>query len=243
MNHVASYRPKLSIVVLCYKSGKQIISYIHQMERELHESQLLEYELVLVGNYIPGSNDATPEIIRDLAQKNPKIVPVTQAKKGMLGWDVMSGFRAATGDVIALIDGDGQMPSGDIVRLYRVLMSGEFDLVKTFRKKRLDGWMRKIMSQWFNLLFRICFPSSSYRDINSKPKIMTRTAYERMKLICDGWFIDGEMMLEAMRLDFNVAEVPTTFYENEWRGSFVGLKTVLEIFSSLVGYRIRYWFT
>tara|TARA_B100001964_G_C14022009_1_gene504320 strand:+ start:24 stop:125 length:102 start_codon:yes stop_codon:yes gene_type:complete len=32
----------------------------------------------------------------------------------MMGWDAISGIKAASGDVVALIDGDGQMPPNDI---------------------------------------------------------------------------------------------------------------------------------
>lgn len=235
-------RPELSIVVLCYKSGKRIISYLEQMEKELREGRLNNYELVLVGNYFPGSNDMTPAIIRKLAHKNPKILPVIMEKKGMLGWDVISGFKAATGKAIALIDGDGQMPSRDIVRLHKVLKSGEFDLVKTFRKRRMDGAYRKFISGWYNAIFRILFPRASFKDVNSKPKIITREAYSKMNLSCYGWFIDGEIMLESMHLDLNIAEVPTVFHENEWRGSFVKIWTIFQFLQHMIVYRIKYWF-
>ncbi len=234
--------PDLSVVVLCYKGGDTIVSYVEQMEREIKEGGMDNYELVLVGNYFPNSGDSTPEVIRKMAEKNPKVVPVTLEKKGMFGWDVKSGLAKATGKSIAFIDGDGQMPSKDIVRLHKVLKSGEFDLVKTFRKTRMDSVYRKFISGWFNFLFKVHFPRASFKDVNAKPKLMTREAYNRMDLTSDGWFIDGEVMLESMRLDMNVAEVPTVFYKNEWRGSFVRLWTVFEFMGNLIKYRFKYWF-
>src|SRR3989344_4097770 len=235
-------KPELSVVVLCYRSGKTIIPYLGQMEKELKDGGMDNYELVLVGNYLPGSDDKTPDIIRQLALKNPKILPVIMEKRGMLGWDVRTGFKAATGEAIALIDGDGQMPSKDIGRLYRVLKSGEFDLVKTFRKTRMDGPYRRFISSWYNMIFHILFPKVSFRDINSKPKLITRGAYNKMNLSCDGWFIDGEIMLESMHHDLNVAEVPTVFHENEWRGSFVRIWTIFQFLWHMVVYRFKYWF-
>lgn len=234
--------PELSVVVLCYKSGETIVPYIEQMEKEFHEDGMTNYELVLVGNYFPGTNDKTPEIIRKLARNNPKILPVTMEKKGMLGWDVIAGFRAANGQAIALIDGDGQMPSRDIIRLHKVLKSGEFDMVKTFRKTRMDGAYRKFISGWYNTLFRLLFPKATFKDVNSKPKIITREAYNKINLSHTGWFIDGEIMLESMRLDMNVAEVPTVFLENEWRGSFVKIWTIFQFLGHMIAYRIKYWF-
>ena len=235
-------QPELSMVVLCYRSGKSIIPYLEQMELEFQEEGMNNYELVLVGNYFPGTDDDTPAVIHKLAVENHKIIPVTLEKKGMMGWDTISGLNAARGRIIGFIDGNGQMPSRDIVRLYRVLKSGEFDMVKTFRKTRMDSIYRKFISGWYNFIFRILFPGSMFRDINAKPKLMTREAYKKMRLSCDGWFIDGEIMLECIRLDMNVAEVPTVFHKNEWRGSFVKMWTVFEFLYNMIKYRIKYWF-
>ncbi|OGM98187.1 MAG: hypothetical protein A2735_00570 [Candidatus Yanofskybacteria bacterium RIFCSPHIGHO2_01_FULL_41_21] len=234
--------PELSIVVLCYRSGKTIIPFLEKMKQEFKEGEMDDYELVLVGNYFPGTDDTTPNVVRELARNNPKIVSVTLEKKGMMGWDTISGLNAASGRAIGFIDGDGQMPSRDIVRLYKVLKSGEFDLVKTFRKTRMDSAYRKFISGCYNLIFHILFPSATFRDVNAKPKLMTMEAYKKMKLSCDGWLIDAEIMLESMRLDLNVAEVPTVFYKNEWRGSFVKIWTIFEFLINLVVYRFKYWF-
>lgn len=231
----------LSVVVLCYRSEEAIISFISQMEDELRHDGLENYELVLVANFFPGLSDRTPEIVRRMAAENPRVVPVTLEKQGMMGWDVISGFRAATGDAVALIDGDGQMPARDIVRLWHVLKSGEFDFVKTFRSKRLDGVQRIFVSRWYNLMFHTLFPGRPFRDINSKPKLITHKALDQMRLCCPGWFSDGEIMLEVSRLDLSFAEVPTVFHRNEWRASFVNWSTVIEMVRYMIEYRIRYW--
>ena len=235
-------RPELSIVILCYKSGKRIINYVKHMENELLKEGLANYELVLVGNYLPKSNDPTPRIIRELANGNPRISPVVMEKKGMMGWDAISGFTHARGKSIALIDGDGQMPSFDIVRLYRVLKSGEFDFVKTFRIKRLDGVYRRFISNIYNIIFHVLFPDTYFKDINSKPKLITRKALSKMKLNCPGWFLDGEIMLEVRRLNLSFAEIPTVFHENEWRASFVKFNTIFEFLKYMLTYRFKYWF-
>ena len=234
--------PKLSVVVLCYRSEERIIPYLNQMEKELHEGGLDDYELVLVGNYFSGSGDKTPEIIRRLAADNSRIVPVIKEKQGMMGWDALSGLQAAGGEAIALIDGDGQMPSRDLVRIYNVLKSGEFDFVKTYRVKRLDGAWRRLISNIYNSLFYLLFLGIPFRDMNSKPKLITRKAFNEMRLSCPGWFFDGEMMLEVRRLNLSFAEIPTVFHENEWRKSYVKVWTIFEMIGSMFWHRIKYWF-
>lgn len=235
-------RRELSIVVLCYRAEESIIPFLEKMEQELKNEGLTDYELVLVANYHPDIQDKTPEIIFHLAQANPRIVPLSRPKLGMMGWDLRDGLKASSGEAIAIIDGDGQMPSADIVRLYRVFKSGEFDLCKTFRLKRHDGAYRRFLSANYNLLFRIMFPGTHFRDINSKPKIVSRAAYEKMSLMSNDWFADAEIMLEARRLGLNVGEVPTIFDKNEWRGSFIKFWTIFEFLKNLIFYRVKYWF-
>jgi glycosyltransferase involved in cell wall biosynthesis len=235
-------KPELSIVVLCYRSEELIVPYIAQMEKELLAEEITSYELVLVCNYFPGSSDTTPGIIRKMAAENPRIKPVMKEKEGMMGWDVITGFDAAEGEILALIDGDGQMPSRDIVRLYRVMKTGEFGFAKTFRAKRMDGPFRSFISFWYNMIFHILFPGALFRDMNSKPKMISRSAFSKMNLTCTGWFADGEIMLEVRRLNLPFAEVPTVFHENEWRASFIKPWTILEFLYFMMIYRLKYWF-
>ena len=76
-----------------------------------------------------------------------------------------------------------------------------------------------------------------FRDINSKPKVMTREAYQRMHLASNDWFTDAEIMIEALRHDLSVGEVSTVFYKNERRGTFVRFSAVYEFLSNLIYYR------
>ena len=95
----------------------------------LLEARGLSYELVLVANYNAHEKetDQTPSVVQELAAHDPHIVVVSKPKEGMMGWDLNSGLRAATGETIAIIDGDGQMPAQDVIRIYDALRSGEYD--------------------------------------------------------------------------------------------------------------------
>lgn len=235
-----SSTPELSVVVLCYRAEETIIPFIEKMEKELKEEGI-DYELILVANYSPNIKDKTPEIVAQMAKNNPKITPVVKKKEGMMGWDLRSGLEAAKGRAIAFIDGDGQMPSFDVIRLYRVFKSWEFDLCKTYRIKRYDPFWRQAISVMFNFLFNVLFPGVYIHDINSKPKIISREAYDKMNLKSDDWFADGEMMIEARRLKLVIGEIPTVFYENRWRKTFVKPMTIFEFIKNMIIYRFKYW--
>lgn len=234
--------PELSVVVLCYRAEETIIPFIEKMEKELNEEGI-NYELILVANYLPNILDKTPEIVSEMAKNNLRIAPVIKEKQGMMGWDLHSGLRMAKGKAIAFIDGDGQMPSFDIVRLYRVFRSWEFDICKTYRIKRFDAPWRQAISVIYNLFFNIFFPGVYIHDINSKPKIISREAYQKMKLTSADWFADAEMIIEARRLKLVIGEIPTVFFEHRWGRSFVKSTTMFEFIKNMIIYRFRYWFT
>ena len=230
--------PEISVVVLAYRSAETIKSFVDSLVESL-ENENLQWEIVLVGNYFEGKGDQTPEVINKIASQNAQIKVVTEIKKGMMGWDMKTGLQAATGKTLAVIDGDGQMPSGDVVRVYNLMKRNELDLAKTYRAKRNDGSYRKLISIVYNILFKIMFPGIKAWDMNSKPKIMKREFYEKINLESNGWFIDAEIMIFARRLDAKIGQIETIFHSIDTRPSFVKPLSILEFLFNLFVYRIR----
>ena len=229
--------PGISVVILAYRSGEGIHAFVESMVQSLDENEP-SWEIVLVGNHFVDDGDPTPCIVSKIAQSHPRIRSVTRIKNGMMGWDMKSGLEAATGRTIAVIDGDGQMPLEDVIHVYKKLKDEGLDLVKTFRTQRGDGFYRKMISVAYNIIFNVLFPRLNCRDINSKPKIMTREVYNRMELNSNGWFIDAEIMIQAGKMNLKIGEIPTIFHEINYRPSFVKFRSVLEFFVNLIWYRL-----
>jgi glycosyltransferase involved in cell wall biosynthesis len=234
---LSAHIPNLSVVVLAYRSAETISTFVDSLVSCL-EANEPDWELVLVGNYFENVGDKTPLVVADLAKGNSRIRAVTRVKEGMMGWDMKSGLETASGKVIAIIDGDGQMPAEDVIRVYKKLKEGDLDLAKTYRVHRGDGAYRRFISTVYNVIFQGLFPGLNSRDINSKPKVMTRSAYSRMDLQSDGWFIDAEIMIQARRMNFKMGEVETVFHSIDDRPSFVKPLSVLEFLANLVWYRV-----
>ena len=230
--------PDISVVVLAYRSASTIEGFVASLVTSLEEEKI-DWEIILVGNYIEGADDQTPEVVQRISDRNPRIKAVVHVKEGMMGWDMKSGFQAATGNKLAVIDGDGQMPCTDVIRVYNLMVEKGYDLVKTVRIKRSDGYYRMFISTVYNLLFKIMFPGISARDMNSKPKIITRELYQKMNLESDGWFVDAEIMIRARRLKIEIGEIETAFHSIDTRPSFVKPLAILEFLANLIWYRIK----
>lgn len=229
---------EISVVILCYKAASSIAGFVKKM-KDLLETHGLSYELVLVANYNAHEKDTdqTPSVVRGLAEHDQHVVVVSKPKEGMMGWDLNSGLRAATGETIAIIDGDDQMPAEDVIRIYDALRAGEYECATTYRAGRFDGVKRKVISKVYNALLKVLFPTVHLRDVNSKPKIFTRAAYSKLNLKSTDWFADAEMMIQASYLGFRISEVPTVFHENKHRRSFVRTSAILEFLKNIVVYR------
>jgi glycosyltransferase involved in cell wall biosynthesis len=227
--------PHFSLVVLCYRSGQNIIPFVERLQRTLSRCNFT-WELVLVGNYIEGSDDETPEVVTKLAAGSDNIRTVIRPKQGMMGWDMRTGLDAARGTYIGVIDGDGQFPPESIVACLLKCELEDLDFTKTYRVIRDDGLYRRLISAVYNTIFSLLF-GFKVRDINSKPKIIRRDKYELLNLQSDDWFADAEIVIRARELGLKIGETPVHFSSNDARGSFVKPKAILEFSSNLLKYR------
>ena len=191
---------------------------------------------MLVGNYIEGSDDETPQVVKKLAQGSNNIRTVIRPKQGMMGWDMRMGLDAARGTYIGVIDGDGQFPPESIIACLLKCELEDLDLTKTYRVIRDDGLYRRLISVVYNALFSLLFGFKT-RDINSKPKIIRRDKYELLNLTSDDWFADAEIVIRARELGLKIGETPVHFSLNDNRGSFVKPRAILEFMSNLLKYR------
>jgi glycosyltransferase involved in cell wall biosynthesis len=235
---VTSLKPDLSVVLLCYRSEDAIPFYVEELKTCLTKLNI-EWEIILVGNYIAGSNDRTPSIAKEIATQDPRIKALTKEKKGMMGWDMKCGFENCFGKIIAVTDGDGQFPLDDIGRVFRKLVDEDLDMVKTYRIKRGDGWYRKTLSTVYNIIFHIFFPGVSCHDVNSKPKIFKADVLRKLDLLSEDWFIDAEIIIKARRFNIKFAEIPTQFKELDSRGSFVKPGAIIEFIMNMILFRLR----
>ena len=229
---------EFSMAVLCYRGGTDIIPFVENFHKIMTMFRF-PWEIVLVGNYWPGTEDSTPEIVKQLATRLPNVRYIAEEKQGDMGWDARSGLDACRGKYIGFIDGDGQFPVEAVFSCFAKIKSDDYDLVKTYRVQRGDSFYRKIISLAYNRLFCTLFPDYRGRgDVNSKPKIMKREVYERMDLRSDDWFFDAEIMLECLALKLRVYEIPVIFEPLSKRKSFVKPGAIFEFVKHLIAYRL-----
>lgn len=220
-----------SLALLFYNEEENAVPVVSAL-RDALDTAGFDFQLVLVNN---GSSDRTPELIGELTGSDPRLKAVTVEKNLGYGWGVISGLRAAEGEWIGYMDGDGQVGPAGLVRVLRAADSG-YDLIKVRRALRVDGFARRWISSTFIMIFALLFNLPFY-DINAKPRIFRRKLLGVFRLTSRDWFVDAEMLAKAGYLGLTVKEIPVVFRKREEGFSSVNLYAILEFFKNIIRYR------
>jgi glycosyltransferase involved in cell wall biosynthesis len=98
-----------------------------------------------------GSVDESPRVLRELASKDDKIKVLTLRRNFGQTAATMAGIDHASGDVVVVMDGDGQNDPAEIPALLDKLAEG-YDVVSGWRRERRDSPSRVWLSRAANWL-------------------------------------------------------------------------------------------
>lgn len=165
-----------------------------------------EYEVVLVDD---GSTDATVAVARGSVPEG-RLRVVTHPHQSGYGITVADGLRAARGDWVAFMDGDGQFAPDDLRKL--AALAGGADLVAGWRRRRADPWHRSVVSHTFNLLVRILY-GVPYRDVDCGFKLMRREVLVAASpIMARSALLNTELYFKARRSGLRIAQVGLTHH-------------------------------
>jgi dolichol-phosphate mannosyltransferase len=101
------------------------------------------------------SGDATFDVLQELRAEVPELRVIRHGSPGGQSAAVHSGVRAARGEVVCTLDGDGQNPPSELPKLWAPLLadtSGSLGLVAGQRVGRRDTWSKRMASRLANRL-------------------------------------------------------------------------------------------
>ncbi len=188
---------RISCVIPCYNEENGIREVLGRMPPVVDE-------VVVVDN---NCTDRTAEVATSLGAR------VVAEKTPGYGAAYKTGLRAATGDLIATLDGDGTYPPEEIPRLVKTLLDQHWDFLSASRfpladpqamgaSNRLGNWVLTVAAAV--LFFK------PIRDSQSGMWVFRRAALARMRLTSDGMPFSEEIKLEALLrgLRFGEAHIP-----------------------------------
>lgn len=144
---------QLSVVIPVRNEAENILPLLAEIHAALEGSG--EFEVVYVDD---GSSDATPARLAEALKAHPRLRVLAHAESCGQSAALVTGFRAARGEWIATLDGDGQNDPADIPTLLAARDAAgragssipNLQLIAGYRKKRQDTWLKRVSSRVAN---------------------------------------------------------------------------------------------
>jgi dolichol-phosphate mannosyltransferase len=170
-----SLAPYLSVVVP-FCDERENVAPLHDELVAVLASVPGGFELLYVDD---GSRDGTDEVLARLAAKDARVRVLSFAANAGQTAALEAGFRAARGELIATLDGDGQNDPADLPRLLAALANA--DVVNGVRAQRRDAWRRRLSSRIANA-FRNWATGDDISDVGCSLRVMRASFVRELKL-------------------------------------------------------------
>lgn len=166
----------LSIIVPVKDEAGNIEPLAREIEAALAAAEVDRWECIWVDD---GSSDGTTVEVQRLVGREPRHRVVALDRNYGQSAALGAGFCAARGDLIATLDGDGQLDPADLPRLLELQRSGAADVVNGRRQRRQDGWLRRLSSRIGNG-FRNRITGEQVADVGCSLRVMRRACVQHL---------------------------------------------------------------
>ena len=201
----------LSVVIPAHNEAEVIEPTLRGLIDQLGPAGI-DYEVVVVDD---ASRDGTGDVVRRVAEEEPRVRVVRNEGPNGFGFAVRAGLEAFTGDSVAIVMADGSDDPRDVVLYHRVLEAG-YDCAFGSRfmpgatvhdYPKLKLLMNRIVNTGIRALFR-----HSYNDTTNAFKAYRREVIENLRPLLSHHFnMTVELPLKAITRGFSYAIVPTSW--------------------------------
>jgi dolichol-phosphate mannosyltransferase len=209
---------QLSVIVPAHNEADSIAQVLETLSQTL-AAEAIPHEIVVVDDH---SSDGTAEVVARMADRFPAIRCVSNINPGGFGFAVRAGLDAFTGDVVAIVMGDGSDPPEDLVRCYREFGTGA-DCVfgsRFMRGSRVVDypWFKLAVNRMANAFIQLLF-GIPLNDTTNAFKCYRREVIDGLRPIVSNHFnLTVELPLKAIVRGFSYSIVPIG-----WRNRAVGV--------------------
>ncbi|MBR6400969.1 MAG: glycosyltransferase family 2 protein [Firmicutes bacterium] len=156
-------KEKLSFVIPCYRSEQTIESVAKEINDTVLSDGRYEYEMICVNDSSP---DDTISVLNRMAEKDERITVVDLARNFGQHAAIMAGFNYVTGDIVVVMDDDGQTPPNEVFKIVDKLNEG-YDMVSAKYPVKRESLFRRFGSWTSTVMGEILASKPKNVEINS----------------------------------------------------------------------------
>lgn len=213
-------KPTISVFFPVFKDERTVRTVTEKAIRICREVAS-DFEVVIIDDCSP---DRAGAIADELAAEHQCVRVIHHPSNLGYGAAVRSGFGAAQHEWVCFTDGDDEYDISDLRRLIR--LRDFYDLIITFRYKKIYSTKRILISYVYNMLLRWMF-RTPYRDISTGLRLMRRDVLADLHLTTTSPFIGAELTVKAMLKGYRIGEVGIqTFPRKFGQGSSTSLRNI-----------------
>jgi glycosyltransferase involved in cell wall biosynthesis len=199
---------KISLVIPCYNEAANLRLLLERCKLVTQKS---DAEVILVDN---GSTDDTREVLKQLLNYYPGCRSIRIDKNQGYGFGILSGLRAAKGEILAWTHADLQTDPQDTLAGLEMFDDHGTDL---FVKGRRYG--RPLGDRFFTVAMSV-FETTLLRaplwDINAQPTMFSRAFFETWDEPPLDFSLDLYAYYQARRASLTVRRFPVRFGERAY---------------------------
>jgi len=222
----------LSVVIPVYNEAGNIKEIIKRVQ-----AQQLANEIVVVDD---GSTDGTRDLLKDLDGRDKLRVILHERNQGK-GAAVVTGMRAALGDILLIQDADLEYDPRDYPQLLQPIQEDIADVVYGSRflggPRRVAMFWHMVANKLLTVMTNILY-NTILTDMETGYKVFRRQVIEGMTINARRFDFEPEVTAKVLKRRYRIFEVPITFNPRDYsQGKKIKLKDAFSAVWTLLKYR------
>jgi glycosyltransferase involved in cell wall biosynthesis len=223
----------LSVIIPVYNEAEHIREIVKRVQ-----STKLTKEIIIVDD---GSEDGTRSILQELDGKKKVQVILHECNQGK-GAAVVTGLKAAKGDILLIQDADLEYDPRDYPMLLKPIKEGVADVVYGSRflggSHRVTMFWHMVANKSLTLMTNILY-NTILTDMETGYKVFRREVIEGMTIKAKRFNFEPEFTAKILKRNYRIFEVPITFNPRDYaQGKKIKLKDAFEAVWTLLRFRI-----
>lgn len=200
---------KITVAYTARNEADLILTTLSDAVRDL-EAQGRPYEILVVDNC---STDATATLAEEFAATHPHVRVIRHATNLGYAHSNLTAYQNATGDIIAVVDSDGQQVLRDIPQAIAKIQDGA-DVVFGWRKQRNDPALRKVISFGLNVSAQRMLRWRLH-DINCGFRVVTASVARSFTTVIPVNYFGPELWVHSLIHGYKVEEIVVEHFERK----------------------------